>query len=43
MGALMFTEGDRRKLRVELEKPEQPQTWESELESMLDQLNEKAA
>ena len=43
LGALMFTEGDRRKLRVELEKLEQPATWEQELDDMLSQLNDKAA
>lgn len=29
--SLMFTEGDRRKLRVELEKPEEVPEWQAEL------------
>jgi hypothetical protein len=42
LGSLMFTEGDRRKLRVELEKPEDLPTWETELALLVTEMDETA-
>ena len=39
LGSLMFTEGDRRKLRVELDRPEPTPAWEAELHLLVSDLS----